>query len=223
MHISEGVLSPEVLTAGAVLACCGIAMGLRSLNDKRLVTTGLMSAAFFVGSLIHVPLGPGNVHLLLVGLIGMLLGWAAFPAICVALILQAVLFQFGGITVLGVNTITMALPAVCCHYVFRRYLLDTRPAKRKISAFLCGSVSVAGSCLLTALALALTNDAFLLSAKLLLLAHIPVMIIEGFLSVFLISFLQKVRPDILNLSAGTLRQNVPFQAAILHKTVLSVC
>lgn len=46
MHISEGVLSPEVLTAGAVLACAGIAMGLRGLNDKRLVTTGLMSAAF---------------------------------------------------------------------------------------------------------------------------------------------------------------------------------
>ena len=203
MHISEGVLSPEVLTAGAVLACAGIAIGLRTLNNKRLVTTGLMSAAFFVGSLIHVPLGPGNVHLLLVGLIGMLLGWAAFPAICVALILQAVLFQFGGITVLGVNTVTMALPAVCCHYAFRRYLCGNNVAKSRIAAFLCGSVSVAGSCLLTALALALTSEAFLPSAKLLLLAHIPVIIIEGCLSVFLIGFLGRVRPDILNLTAGT--------------------
>lgn len=199
MHISEGVLSPEVLTVGAVLACAGIAMGLRTLKDKRLVTTGLMSAAFFVGSLIHVPLGPGNVHLLLVGIIGMLLGWAAFPAICVALILQAVLFQFGGITVLGVNTVTMALPAVCCHYLFRRYLGGTSP-QSKLAAFLCGSVSVAGSCLLTALALAMTSEAFLPSARLLLLAHIPVMIIEGFLSVFLIGFLGRVRPDILNYS-----------------------
>ncbi|MDO4840106.1 MAG: cobalt transporter CbiM [Desulfovibrionaceae bacterium] len=203
MHISEGVLSPEVLTAGAVLACAGIAMGLRTLKDKRLVTTGLMSAAFFVGSLIHVPVGPGNVHLLLVGLIGMLLGWAAFPAICVALILQAVLFQFGGITVLGVNTVTMALPAVCCHYAFRRYLCGTNVARSRLAAFLCGSVSVAGSCLLTALALALTSEAFLPSATLLLLAHIPVIIIEGCLSVFLIGFLQRVRPDILNLSAET--------------------
>ncbi len=203
MHISEGVLSPEVLTAGAVLACAGIAMGLRTLKDKRLVTTGLMSAAFFVGSLIHVPVGPGNVHLLLVGLIGMLLGWAAFPAICVALILQAVLFQFGGITVLGVNTVTMALPAVCCHYAFRRYLCSSSKFQSRIAAFLCGSVSVAGSCLLTALALALTSEAFLPSATLLLLAHIPVIIIEGCLSVFLIGFLQRVRPDILNLSAET--------------------
>lgn len=154
-----------------------------------------------MGSLIHVPLGPGNVHLLLVGIIGMLLGWAAFPAICVALILQAVLFQFGGITVLGVNTVTMALPAVCCHYALRRYLCGAHTTKSRIAAFLCGSLSVAGSCILTALALALTSEAFLPSAKLLLLAHIPVSIIEGFLSVFLISFLQRVRPDILY-SAG---------------------
>ena len=47
------------------------------------------------------------MHLILNGLLGMLLGWAAFPSIFVALMLQAILFQYGGITVLGVNTFNM--------------------------------------------------------------------------------------------------------------------
>jgi cobalt/nickel transport system permease protein len=39
-----------------------------------------------VASLIHVPIGPSNAHLILNGLVGLLLGWGAFPAILVALI-----------------------------------------------------------------------------------------------------------------------------------------
>ena len=112
MHISEGVLSPAVLGAGAVLAAAGIVIGLRKLDYDRLMTVAILAAAFFVGSLIHVPIGPSSVHLILNGLLGMLLGWAAFPSIFVALMLQAILFQYGGITVLGVNTFNMAFPAV---------------------------------------------------------------------------------------------------------------
>lgn len=96
MHISEGVLSPAVLGAGAVLAAAGIVIGLRKLDYDRLMTVAILAAAFFVGSLIHVPIGPSSVHLILNGLLGMLLGWAAFPSIFVALMLQAILFQYGG-------------------------------------------------------------------------------------------------------------------------------
>ena len=64
------------------------------------MTVAILAAHFFVGSLIHVPVGPSSVHVVLNGLLGMLLGWAAFPSIFVALMLQAILFQYGGITVL---------------------------------------------------------------------------------------------------------------------------
>ena len=93
MHISEGVLSPAVLGAGAALAVAGLAMGLRKLDYDRLMTVAILAATFFVGSLIHVPIGPSSAHLILNGLVGILLGWAAFPAIFVALLLQAVLFH----------------------------------------------------------------------------------------------------------------------------------
>ena len=89
MHIAEGVLSPAVLGGGAVLALAGTAQGLRRLEYDRLVTVGILSAAFFVASLIHVPVGLASAHLVLNGLVGVLLGWAAFPSILVALLLQA--------------------------------------------------------------------------------------------------------------------------------------
>jgi hypothetical protein len=101
MHISEGVLSGPVLLSGAALAAAGTAIGLKKLDYDQIAKAGMLSGAFFVASLVHVPLGPMSVHLIMNGLVGLLLGWAAFPAILVALALQAVFFQFGGITALG--------------------------------------------------------------------------------------------------------------------------
>ena len=85
MHIAEGVLSPEVLGIGAVLATIGTIIGLRRLEGKNLVTAAMLSSVFFIGSLVHVPLGPGSVHLVLNGLLGILLGPAVFPVILTAL------------------------------------------------------------------------------------------------------------------------------------------
>ena len=113
MHISEGVLSAPVLIGCASAAAACTAVGLKKIAPDRIMAVALLTATFFVASLIHVPVGPGNIHLVLNGLLGIILGWASFPAILVALLLQALFFQFGGITVLGVNVMIMALPAVC--------------------------------------------------------------------------------------------------------------
>lgn len=87
MHIAEGVLSPAILGVGAVLTLTGTALGLRKLEYDRLAAVGILSAAFFVASLIHVPVGLSSAHLIMNGLAGVLLGWAAFPSILVALLL----------------------------------------------------------------------------------------------------------------------------------------
>ena len=122
MHVSEGVLSGPVLLGGVVLSGLGTAIGLKKIDYDQIMTVAILSAAFFIASLVHVPIGPANVHLVLGGLLGVVLGWAAFPSILVALLLQSVLFQFGGLTVLGLNTFNMAAPAVLCFYVFRPML-----------------------------------------------------------------------------------------------------
>lgn len=197
MHISEGVLSGPVLAGGWALAAGGVALGLKRLDYDRLMTVAILSAAFFVASLIHVPIGPVSVHLILNGLVGVVLGAAAFPAICVALLLQAMLFQFGGLVVLGVNTLDMALPAVGCALVFGP-MLRAGGTKRAVAAFCCGFLAVLGAGLLTAAALALSGEAFVATAKVILLAHIPIMVIEGVLTVMVVGFLAKVRPEMLS-------------------------
>lgn len=196
MHISEGVLSAPVLVSGGVLAAAGTAIGLKKIDYDHLARVGILSATFFVASLVHVPIGPSSVHLIMNGIVGLLLGWAAFPAILVALLLQGVFFQFGGITTLGVNTLIMALPAVIGYYLFapllhkdRKYLL--------LAGFGCGFCAVLFGGVIVGLALMFTEENFLKVAMLVVTAHIPVMIIEGIVTAFCLAFLKKVQPAML--------------------------
>jgi cobalt/nickel transport system permease protein len=196
MHISEGVLSGPVLISGGALAAAGTAIGLKNLDYDRIARAGMLSAAFFVASLIHVPVGPANAHLILNGLVGLLLGWAAFPAILVALVLQAILFQFGGITALGVNTMIMALPAVLCYIVCSPFL-HKKSALALPAAFACGFLSVLLSALVLGLALVFTEENFFEVSAIVIVAHIPVMIIEGIVTALCVAFLKKVQPTML--------------------------
>jgi len=200
MHISEGILSAPVLATGIACAAVGVAIGLKKIDYDRMPKVAILSACFFVASLIHVPIGPSSVHLILNGLIGLLLGWAAFPAIMIALLLQAILFQFGGLTTLGVNTTTMALPAVICFCIFRGIVMSKNNWISAISAFACGFTSVALGATLVALFLVSTENAFMAPAKLILFAHLPVMVIEGIITAFCIAFLKKVKPELLEVN-----------------------
>jgi len=196
MHISEGVLSGPVLASGAVLAAAGTAVGLKKLDYDRIAQTGILSAAFFVASLIHVPIGPSNVHLVLNGIVGLLLGWAAFPAILVALGLQAVFFQFGGITTLGVNTMIMAAPAVMVYGMFR-CTTSKLPGITLPVAFCCGFLSVFLGAVVVGLALIFTEENFWKVSAMIVAAHVPVMIIEGIITALCVAFIKKVQPTML--------------------------
>lgn len=198
MHISEGVLSGPVLLSGAILASAGVYWGLKQADRENIILCGLLSAAFFVGSLIHVPIGPGNAHLVLNGLLGVLLGWMAFPAILLALAFQAILFQYGGLTTLGVNTFTMGFSAVMAGWLFRS-LAYWFPGRIGIlsAAFCAGFAGVALSAILTAAALAFTAEGFRTAAMMLLLAHIPVMVAEGVITAITVAFIARVKPSII--------------------------
>lgn len=197
MHISEGILTGPVLLGGGALTILGTAIGLRKLNYERIMTVALLASTFFVASLIHVPIGPGSVHLLLGGLMGIILGWAAFPAILVALLLQALFFQYGGLLVLGVNTFNMAAPAVLCGLALKPWLHRGK-THQLTAAFLAGFCSILLSALLTAGALRLSDQGFSHAATILAASHLPVMLIEGCITLFIIGFLARVQPEILD-------------------------
>jgi cobalt/nickel transport system permease protein len=197
MHISEGILSAPVLATGAAVTVAGTAIGLKKMDYDKAPAVALLSAVFFIASLVHVPVGPAAAHLVLNGLCGVLLGWLAFPAILVGVTLHAILFQFGGLTTLGVNTFNMAFPAVVMGYMCRAGILSSNSLVRGACEFLAGAGSILLAALLVALSLAASGDSLRSVAWLIVAAHIPVMIVEGIITVFAIEFLRRIRPEAL--------------------------
>jgi len=195
MHIVDGALSDSVVIGGAVLAVAGIAFGLKRMDLDRIPQIGMLSATFFIASLIHVPVGPSSLHLILNGLIGLALGWTAFPALFIALLLQAAFFGYGGLIVLGVNTVNIALPAVLMGLLLRQLIVNSPPKRAAILGGIAGAGSIALTAVMVGVSLALSGDAFIPAAKLALLSHIPVLVVEALVTAATVYLLVRVKPD----------------------------
>ncbi len=196
-HIPDGVLAAPVLIAGALASAGLVAVALGRLDYERLPQAAVLAAGFFVASLIQVPAGPSSVHLLLNGLMGLLLGWTAVPAILVALTLQGVFFGCGGVLVLGVNTLNIALPALVCGLVLTPLLRGATPTRVFRVGALAGLLGVALTGALVALSLAASGEAFQPAAWVILVAYVPLALVDALITGTVVAFLQRVEPGLL--------------------------
>jgi len=197
MHISDGILSAPVLTAGFVGTGVLAALTMRNMDMEEVPKISVITSVFFISSLIHVPVGPTSVHLILNGLVGVVLGMRAFPAILLGIILQALLFGHGGITVIGINTLMMGGGALMAYFVWQlRHRVRIKKPEVVFGA-LAGATGVFCSGVILALALVTTGEEFFATAGYALAAHVPIMLIEGAVTAACASFLMKVKPDIL--------------------------
>ena len=205
MHLADGVLSGPVLALASAVAVGAVAFGLRRLGEQQLPAAALLGAAFLVASAIHVPVGPGSVHLILNGLAGLLLGWAVFPVLCVSLLLQAVLFSFGGLTSLGANVLILGLPGLLVHALFHRALTRRLASPTGLAAHTAvlvgaasGLIGVGAAIVLASLALhASGGAAFGHLVGLFALAHLPVLALDALISALTLSTLVRLVPDAL--------------------------
>lgn len=199
MHIHEGVLHPAVLATGWIIAAGGLAVGLRRLPGTQVMHAALLAAGFFVASFIHFSVGAVYIHLTLNALVGLLLGWAAFPVIFTGLLLQALLFNYGGLFVLGVNTVVMALPAVACGLLLQRSLaLASRPKTFPIVFAVCATLLFSN--ILYVLALVASGKELHTLAKIAFTASLPLMLVEAPITLFVIRMLHRVRPGLFQMS-----------------------
>lgn len=194
-HIPDGVLSLPVIVVGAAVTVGVLALSLRKLDESAIPRTAILTAAFFTTSALAIPIGPSTVHLLLSGLMGLMLGILAVPAILVGLVLQAVLFGFGGLTTLGVNTLNIALPGVLVAALLRGSIGRSQPVHAGIIAAAGAAVAVAGTGAAVSGALALSSPDFVPSAKIIVATYVPLMIIEAIVTGFCVSFLKRVKPE----------------------------
>lgn len=197
MHISEGVLSAPVLITGIVGTAVLAAATMRKMDLEEIPKVSVITSVFFVSSLIHVPIGVTSVHLILNGLVGVILGWRAFPAVLVGLVLQAILFGHGGVTVIGVNSLMMGGGALIAYIVWKQRYHFSFKRREFIFGALAGATGVGISGIVLAVALATTGEAFHAVAGAVLLAHIPIIIIEAGVVGACAEFLSRVKPEIL--------------------------
>lgn len=226
MHIPDGILPVAVAAGGYAVTGAATWYALRQINKRKdpradIPKAALLTSAFFVASWIHIPVPPTSVHLVLNGLLGVILGWYAFPAILIGLIFQAVMFQHGGLTTLGINAAMMGIPALLAFGIFRLRRLMSNGNNEWVAAifgFLGSATATALSVLIfyALLIATLPGDINAATEQAAIgftsLAHLPVLLIEGVLTAMLIRFLLRVKPSLLD-GFGTKAQMASKQAA----------
>lgn len=195
MHISDGIISIEIATVSAVATLAFCVYSFRNLTNEKIALVASMSALFFVTSFIHIPFGVTQIHLMLIGFIGIFLGSLAFISIAIALILQALLLGFGGLSSLGANILVMALPAYLVYLIFKLGIL--KKLNEKVKFFLVGFIGVFISSLLLFSVLVFSKDEYLAVAYSIIAVNIPTMILEGIVTMFLLLYIKKSMPKLL--------------------------
>lgn len=221
MHVPDGFLPGVVLAGGYIVTGAMTAYSLRKINQQEdpraeIPKAALLTAAFFIASAIRVPVPPVSIHLLLSGLMGVVLGWYAFPSILVGLILQFLVFGHGGFTTLGVNAVIMGMPAVIAFLVFR--LAYRRPNAGTgwfaLWGFIAGALGVVlavalfYTVIITTLPADIDTELERAATIALSLAHLPLALLEGLFTALLVSYLRRVKPELIEGTFGRNRTRV---------------
>jgi cobalt/nickel transport system permease protein len=196
VHISAGVLDPAWIAAGFAVLAVLLLPAIWKLREEEIPRIGVFTAAFFIASSLRIPVGFASVHLILNGLVGVTLGRRAMLSVAVGLVLQSLLLHHGGLDALGVNAAVVGIPALLAGVLYP--VLKRLGLPAFVRGFLLGGAAVAGSALLNFLVLLFGGkEDWELLAKAILLAHVPVVIVEAVLLGVLAGYLEKVKPELL--------------------------
>ncbi|MCL2349819.1 MAG: CbiM family transporter [Planctomycetaceae bacterium] len=207
MHIPDGILTSTasnvgmiIIGTGWVVAGTGITVALRKLDEHRIPMVAMLSSAFFIVTLVQIPTFFGPVHLLLCGLLGVMLGWLIFPAVFVALLLEYFFFSCGGLTTLGINTATMALPGLVCHLLFRRGICSPNRTITIVSAAMAAFFGVLMAIMLYVACFLVTDKNIGKLALATAGVHVPVLVVETIITPMIVLAIKKIRPDLFSIA-----------------------
>ncbi|MEO8099580.1 MAG: energy-coupling factor ABC transporter permease [Acidobacteriota bacterium] len=207
MHIPDGFLTPPVWLTLDVISVPVVAWVARrrpavvSDLDRRVPLMGVMGAFVFAAQMINFPVGLGaSGHLLGGTLLALMLGPGAAAIVLTAvLILQALLFQDGGVLALGANIFNMALAGVLLGYLPSRLF-----GRNMVTIFLGGMLSVLISGVL-ALAELQTSGVAITGhpAQVALLLFALTGIVEGAITVVVIRSIERLNHTALRSTSAT--------------------
>lgn len=206
LHIPDGFLNLPVIAVTWILAIALIAISLNRVQaeyqEKAVPLMGVCAAFIFAAQMIDFPIPGGTSgHLLGGTLAGALLGpWAGTLVMTVVFIVQAVLFQDGGLTVLGANIFNMGLIGTFAgYYLYRaiRFAIGRNKLPgMAIGAAVAAWVSVMIAALACAIQLAISGTVPLAVAiGAMATWHVLIGIGEAAITVVALIFIWRTRPD----------------------------
>ena len=206
LHIPDGFLNLPVIAITWVVAIGLIALGLNQVQaeyqEKAVPLMGVCAAFIFAAQMINFPIPGGTSgHLLGGTLAGALLGpWAGSLVMTVVFIVQAVLFQDGGLTVLGANIVNMGLIGTFGGYYLYK-AIRFAIGRDKLPGMVVGSAvaawtSVVIAAILCAIQLAISGTVPLGVAMAAMANwHVFIGIGEALITVVALTFIWRTRPD----------------------------
>jgi cobalt/nickel transport system permease protein len=207
MHIPDGFLSVPVSIFFWIISILVIGYALKrvsaDLGEREVPLMGVLAAAIFAGQMLNFAVAGGTSgHLIGAALATILLGpWAAMVILTCVISVQALIFQDGGLLVLGTNIFNMAIVAVAVSYMVYhtvRWLAGNKSWGIYASGFIAAWISVVVAALGTAMELAVSGTS---PANIAIPAmggiHALIGIGEGLITLGALAFLQASRRDLL--------------------------
>jgi cobalt/nickel transport system permease protein len=234
MHIPDGFLSPPVAIATGIASAAVIAVALNrtreSLGLRQAPIMGLTTAFVFAAQMINFPVAGGTSgHLLGGALASVVLGspWAATLSMSTVFIIQSVLFADGGITALGANIFNMGLVGIWVGWWLLQPLQRLLGGSRNrlpLAAGIAAALSVVAASICCAIELAISGTVPLnIALPAMVGVHILIGIGEGLITGGVLTYLVKVRPDLLPGEQPQLQKwLVPVIGVLLISGVLSL-
>ena len=206
MHIPDGLLTTPVWGTLAAASVGATALATRQakrvLDERSIPLMGVMGAFVFAAQMVNFPVPGGTSgHLMGGALLAILLGpWVASLTMVAVVIVQAVLFQDGGLTALGANIFNMALIGPLVGYGVHRGFLGLWSGKGSLylSAALAGFCAVLVGAVCAAVQIALSGRApFWTVTGAMAAVHALIGIGEGLITAATIRFVVGIRPDLV--------------------------
>ena len=195
MHVADGIFPVGACVAAHIAAYGGLYVSGRNLRAEDTSRMGLLAAASFVVSTIQFPLAGASMHLGLYGLLGVLLGRRAFPVLFAGLLFQSLLFQHGGLLSLGLNALNMGCGALAGWAI---WLIGALPETPRAAAAGFAGALLPAFLLAAEFELAAYGRGFYVIAS----AYAAVALVEAAVTVAIITFLRKTKPEILQPAAA---------------------
>lgn len=205
MHIPDGFLSLPVALSFWVLAILLILLAVRhtrgELDERQIPLMGVMAAFIFAAQMINFPVAGGTSGHLLGGVLAAIaLGpWAGMLVMASVIGVQALLFQDGGLLVMGANIFNMGLLSALIGYgLYRAVAPRGKPVRLAVAGFAAWLSVVAGA-LFTSLQIWLSGNASLaVILPAMLSVHFLIGIGEALITVAALAFITQTRPDLIS-------------------------